>query len=193
MNLLLLPPPSCLHPHHAFGVGASILLPHQLRCCQTAYLEEKVALVASETQARQCQINQQAIHLDLPVSVGAISIVAVVVTVFSSANLDALAWCSAIAPSTASWCSSSTCSLKLGMSNAWNACLACSGVTSIRVSDTSSSQLLSRSPLDWFLMGYFPRGGLFDMRFFCAKVGTTSFSFHFGFRLATIEFKNDYK
>ena len=192
MNLLLLPPPSCLHQRHVFGVGASVLLPHQPRHCQTAYLEEKVALVESETQTRQHQINQQVIHLDLPVSVGTISIVAVVVTMFSSANPAALAWCTAIAPSTASWCSFSTCSLKLGMSNAWNACLACSWVTSIRVSDTSS-WLLSHSPLDWFLVGYFPRGGLFNTRFFCAKVGTTSFSFCFGFRLATIEFKNDYK
>ena len=91
INLLCLPHPSSLHPHHAFGVEASILLPRHLRHCQTLYLEEKVALVASETQVRWRRINQQAIHLDLPVSVGAISIVAVIVTMFSSAILAALA------------------------------------------------------------------------------------------------------
>ena len=149
-----------------------------------------MALVASETQVRQRQINQQAIHLDLPVSVGAISIIAVIVIVFSSANLAALAFCISLA----CWCSSSTCSLKLGRSTAVsNACLTWSGVTSIRVSDMSSSRLLSLLTFNRFLVGYFPRGGLLETRFFCAKVGTTSFSFYFGFRLATIEFKNDYK
>ena len=149
-----------------------------------------MALVASETQARQCRINQQVIHLDLPVSVGAISIITIIVIVFSSANSAALAFCISLA----CWCSSSTCSLKLGRSTAAsNACLTWSGVTSIRVSDTSSSHLLSLSTFNQFLVGYFPREGLLETSFFCAKVGTTSFSFHFGLRLATIEFKNDYK
>ena len=181
INLLLLPHPFSLHLHHAFAAESSLLLPCHPRHSQAIYLEEKVTLVTSRTQA---------IHLDLPVSVGAISIIAVVVTMFSSANLAAFCLCN----SRPSWCSSLTCALKLGRSTvASNACVTCSRGTSIRVTETLSSQLLSCLTLDQFIVGYFPRGGLFDTRFFCAKVGTTAFSFHFGFSLTTIEFKNHYK
>ena len=53
INLLCLPLSSSLHPCHVFGVEASTPLPHHPRHCQTIYLEEKVALVASKTVPNQ--------------------------------------------------------------------------------------------------------------------------------------------
>ena len=109
------------------------------------------------------------LNVSVPVSVGAISIVAVIVTVWATT----IAWRAAAFCFLISWdfYSSSISVLKASMlTKLSNNCLACS-ITSMCIVTSSSSQLVSSFRL------YFDSGGLLDVKFFLAKVRVTSFSF----------------
>ena len=108
------------------------------------------------------------LNVSVPVSVRAISIVAVVVTLWAATIASrAAAFCLLI-----SWAFSCSCSISVlrasMLTKLSNVCLACGGTS---VTSSSSSQLVGSFHL------YLDSGGLLDVKFFLAKVGVTSFSF----------------